>query len=146
MQFNMRMEPPVYSRPKKGDHLATVKYEMGMLDFCYETLIDGRWGDIRQAWACLESFLLHYRNLVEFFGSEGDLKSSEPKVWAPRKLSDEEVASISSQKLCKKYRGPISAYLQHCTKIRAIRDRSWNVLEMYKEISPLIESFRRLVP
>jgi hypothetical protein len=141
-------EPPIYSRPEKGSHLFTIQYEIDMLNFCYESLISnaGKWGDIRNAWACLESFLLHYRNLVEFFGGEGDLKSSETDVWAPRKLTHDEVASISDNKLCKKYRGAISAYLQHCTKIRAQLDRSWNVLEMYDDIKGLTGNFRRLFP
>ena len=119
-----------------------------MLNFCYEQLIAnvGRWNDARIGWACLESFLLHYRNLVEFFGSKGDLKSSKPEVWAPRKVSTDEVASISNKKLCKKYRGPISAYLQHCTKIRARVDHGWKVGEMYAEIKDLISNFRRMFP
>jgi hypothetical protein len=144
----MSMKPITYSRPEKGDHLSTVKYEMEMLDFCYQDLIAnvGKWGDVRRAWVCLEAFLLHYRNLIEFFGDKSDLKASKPEVWAPRKLNKDEIASISNRKLCQKYRGPISAYLQHCTKIRAQRDRSWNVLEMYNQIKTLISNFRTLFP
>lgn len=137
-----------YSRPEKGDHLSTIRYEIEMLEFCYQNLVSklGKWGDIRMAWVCLEAFLLHYRNLVEFFGSEGDLKVSDPEVWANRKLSPEEIALISNRNLCKKYRGPISAYLQHCTKIRATIDRSWNVVAMFNEISGPIAKFRTLFP
>jgi hypothetical protein len=142
------MKSATYSRPEKGDHMSTIKYEIEMLDFCYQDLIAnlGKWGDVRRAWVCLEAFLLHYRNLIEFFGDEGDLKASKPEVWARRKLAPEEIASISNRKLCKKYRGAISAYLQHCTKIRAKIDRSWNVFEMYNEIKALIETFRSLFP
>jgi hypothetical protein len=137
-----------YSRPEKGDHLSTIRYEIDMLEFCYQNLVSnlGKWGDARMAWVCLEAFLLHYRNLVEFFGSDGDLKVSEPDIWANGKLSPEEVASISDRTLCKKYRGPISAYLQHCTKIRATIDRSWNVLEMYNDIKGLIGKFQSIFP
>ncbi|HEX6502419.1 MAG TPA: hypothetical protein VF011_04175 [Terriglobales bacterium] len=98
------------------------------------------------AWAMLEAFLLHYRNLIEFFGSKGDLKVSEPDVWSPRALKGDELKTISDRALCKKYRGPISAYLQHCTKKRAQLDRSWNVVEMYREISQLIAKFRAIFP
>jgi hypothetical protein len=138
----------IYSRPEKGNHLATIQYEMDMLDYCYETLVSkvGKWSDIRNAFVCLESFLLHYRNLIEFFGQEGDLKSSEPVVWARRKLSQAGIDSITDRKLCSKYRGPISAYLQHCTKKRASVERSWNVYEMNIEIQPLIAIFRRMFP
>jgi hypothetical protein len=138
----------VYSRPEKGNHLNTILYEIEMLEFCYETLVTnvGKWGDMRKAFICLEAFLLHYRNLVEFFGGEAGLSSTEPAVWSPRKLSAEEVTSISDRKLCDKYRSPISAYLQHCTPLRANLDRSWNVYEMYKEIRPLIDRFQQLLP
>lgn len=140
------MEPPIFSRPEKGSHLFTIQYEIDMLNFCYEALLTkiGAWGDTRFAFICLEAFLLHYRNLIEFFGSDGDLKASKPQVWAPRTLTYEEVSLISDRKLCKKYRGPISTYLQHCTKRRAQLDRSWNVWEMYKEIKPLIDNFRNM--
>ena len=138
----------IYSRPEKGNHLSTILYEMEMLEFCYESLVNGvgKSGDMRRTFICLEAFLLHYRNLVEFFGGEAGLKSSEPSVWSPRVLNAEEVASISDRQLCEKYRGPISAYLQHCTPLRANLDRSWNVYEMYKEIRPLIDRFQRCFP
>ena len=117
----------VYSRPVKRNHLHTILYEVEMREFCYETLVSsiGKWGDFRKACICLEAFLLHYRNLLEFFGGEAGLNSSEPTVWSPRELSAEEIASISNRALCDKYRGPISAYLQHCTRLRANLDRSW---------------------
>ena len=135
-----------YSRPEKGNHLNTILYEIGMLEFCFETLTTnaGKWRDNRDSYICLESFLLHYRNLVEFFGGEAGLRSSAPDEWSPRHLTAEEVASISDRKPCDKYRGPISAYLQHCTPKRANFDRGWNIGEMYEEIQPLIGSFRRL--
>lgn len=136
----------VYSRPEKGNHLNTILYEVEMLEYCYEKLATnlGKWGDMRNAFICLEAFLLHYRNLVEFFGGEAGLNSSEPVEWSPRKLSAEEIASISDRKLCDKYRGPISAYLQHCTPLRANLDRFWNVYEMNKEIRTLVDNFQRL--
>ena|SRR6185437_10611888 len=137
----------ICSRPEKGNHLNTISYEIEMLEFCYKTLVDslGKWGDMRKAFICLEAFLLHYRNLVEFFGGEAGLKSSEPALWSPRQLSIEEVASISDRQLCDKYRGPISAYLQHCTPLRANVERSWNVYQMYKEICPLLDRFHGLL-
>ena len=142
----MSSKPLTYSRPEKDDHLSTINHEIEMLDFCYSNLVSnvGKWGDIRMARICLEAFLVHYRNLVEFFGDEVDLKASETEIWAPRKLTLEEIASISDRGLAKKYRGPISAYLQHCTKIRADVDRSWNVVEMYEEIQPRLANLRAL--
>jgi hypothetical protein len=136
----------VYSRPEKGNHFHTILYEIEMLEFCYATLVNnvGKWGDPRNGFVCLEAFLLHYRNLAEFFGGEAGLNSSNPSEWSPRKLNTEEIASISDRTLCDKYRGAISAYLQHCTPVRANFDRSWNVFEMYQEIRPLIKRFQDL--
>lgn len=44
-------------------------------------------------------------------------------TWTKREISQAEIDSITDIKLCKKHRGPISAYLQHCTKKRASVDR-----------------------
>jgi hypothetical protein len=83
--------------------------------------------------------------LVEFFGNDGDLRVSEWKIWAGgRKLSETQITSITNRKLWKKYHGPISQYLQHCTKRRAQEDRGWDVQEMYKEISRTIKNFWKL--
>jgi hypothetical protein len=60
--------------------------------------------------------------------------------WGPSSAA-EEVASISNRTPCEKYRGPISAYLEHVTPKRANLDRSWNVFEMHEEIRPLIRRF-----
>ncbi len=104
-----------------------------MLDFCYQNLILnlGKWRNIRMAWVCLEAFLLHYRNLIEFFGDEGDLKASKPEVWASRKLTSEETACISDRKLCKKYRGAYfripSALHQDSCPIRSELECTGNV-------------------
>jgi hypothetical protein len=69
----------IYSRPEKGNHLNTILYEIEILEYCYESLVTslGKWGDMRKAFICLEAFLLHYRNLVEFFGGEAGLNTSE---------------------------------------------------------------------
>lgn len=117
-----------------------------MLEYSYEMLVAklGKWGDLRNGFIYLEAFLLHYRNLIEFFGGEAGLNSSRPDVWSPRKLNDEEIASISDRRLCDQYRSAISAYLQHCTPVRANRDRWWNVYDMYKRIRPLVDTFQRL--
>ena len=137
----------MYARPPKASHLETIQYEIDMLDFCYQRLQEqqSRWLNEGDFYVYLECFLLHFRNLIEFFGNETDLKVSEYDVWAGGKtLSQEEIASITNRKLCKKYRGPISQYLQHCTKGRADKDRGWDVRGMYKQISRTIKNFWKL--
>jgi hypothetical protein len=139
-------DPHTTSRPKKLDHLDTIRYEIRMLSYCYEHLRRGEWPDRESYHLSIEGFLLHYRNLAEFFSSTGDLKANEPDVWAQgRKLTDTELASILNERLDHKYKGQISQYLSHCTKSRADRDRSWDIVEMYEDIGPSLENFRSLL-
>jgi hypothetical protein len=136
-------DPTAASRPKKLEHLDTIRYEIHMLDYCHHQLQRGEWPDRESYYLSIEGFLLHYRNLIEFFSSTGDLKANEPVVWAPdRKLTDTQLASIQDKRLHEKHHGQISQYLSHCTKGRATRDRDWNILEMYEEIVPCLENFR----
>ena len=94
----------------------------------------------------VEGFLLHYRNLIEFFGNHGGLRAGSPEVWSPRTLSDDEVTSIVSAGLLDEYHGPISRYLGHCDEIRAEKDRAWQHIEMYAKIEHLLRNFRKLFP
>jgi hypothetical protein len=135
----------MFSRPQKLSHLDTIQYEIDMLNYCHEKLLKEKWQDTPDNYISLECFLLHYRNLVEFFGDAEDLKVSEWKDWSPRDLSAEELASISNKEPFKIHRGQISQYLQHCTKSRT-RDRGWNVEEMYGQLKGVLDSFRRLFP
>src|SRR5882762_1303870 len=61
--------PLVFSRPPKLDHLDTVRYEIDMLRFAAYRLAEQKLTE-RDAWVYLEAFLLHYRNLIDFLGSE----------------------------------------------------------------------------
>jgi|SRR6516162_3456582 hypothetical protein len=128
------------------DHLETIIYEIDMLDYCFDRL--------RRPWLergkeynlCLEGFLLHYRNLIEFFASHvGDPKAGAPKGWSPRRLSPVEFDSIQN-KAIKKHYGPISSYLSHCDRIRKEEGKYWRYVEMYEEIKPFLESLRKLFP
>jgi hypothetical protein len=140
-------DPSVASRPKKFDHLDTIQYEIDMTEYCYSQLVKGYWPDKPSYYLSIEGFLIHYRNLCEFFGNSGDLKANEPEVWNQRKkLADDEILSIQNPALHKKYTGQISQYLAHCTKSRADRDRTWNILEMYAEVEPVVQAFRKFFP
>lgn len=59
----------VFSRPKKLDHVDTVRYEIDMLRFAAQRLAEKTLTE-RDAWVYLEAFLLHYGNLIDFLGSE----------------------------------------------------------------------------
>ena len=95
----------MFSRPPKLSHLDTVQYEIDMLNYCHEKLLKEEWQNTLDNYISLERFLLHYRNLIEFFGDAEDLKVSEFNDWSPRILSAEELASISNKEPLEKYRG-----------------------------------------
>jgi hypothetical protein len=135
----------MFSRPQKLSHLDTIQYEIDMLNYCYRKLLKEKWENTPDNYISLECFLLHYRNLIEFFGDSEDLKVSEWKEWAPRELSAEELASIRNKKPFDNHRGLISQYLQHCTKGRT-KDRAWDVKEMYEELRQVLENFWHLFP
>src|SRR5947208_13847453 len=74
------------NRPEKLSHRDTIVYEIDMLDYCYQRLVQKeRPLEKREGYAILECFLLHYRNLIDFFGKEprwDDLSISKPQDWA----------------------------------------------------------------
>jgi hypothetical protein len=132
------------TRPKKPNHLATIQYEIDMLNYCYERLLKAEWPDQSSLNLCIEGFLLHYRNLGEFFGNAKELKASEPEVWCPvHKLTAEERASIQDANM-NRHNSQISRYLSHCTEIRADTDTTWNHRLMFDEMKPYIDAFRKI--
>jgi hypothetical protein len=148
MRMDDRMaDPRVASRPQKYSHLDTIHYEIDMLHYCYEQLRRDSWPDQSSFNLCLEGFLLHYRNLCEFFASAKALKANQPEVWCPnRNLSPEEGASVQNTELDEVHNSPISRYLSHCSEIRAERDRTWTYGEMFDAMKPCMDSFRNLFP
>ena len=141
----MATSEPV-SRPKKLSHLDTILYEIDMLEYCYSRLLDSSFADKRDYFLFIEGFLLHYRNLIQFFGNHHDLKAGEPNIWSPKKLTADEIASIQADGPFKQHNGQISQFLSHCTKSRAFADRDWNHVAMYQEIEVIIRRFRELFP
>jgi hypothetical protein len=134
------------SRPPKLEHSETILYEMNMLDYCYSRLRERKYADANDYYLCIEGFLLHYRNLIQFFGNHTGLRAGRPEDWSPAKtLSESELASIQNANLLNDYDWPISQYLCHCTPIRAERDREWKHIEMYERIAPLLANFRKLL-
>jgi hypothetical protein len=55
-----------YERSAKNSHLDTIRYEIGMLGYCYREFAGAKHTEpLRNL--LIEGFLLHFRNLVEFF-------------------------------------------------------------------------------
>jgi hypothetical protein len=145
-----------FFRPDKGNHAETVLYEIDLLRFARDRLLSppSSWtkGD---EWVYLEDFLLHYRNLIEFFGNfhphKTDLTIKRPNNFWPSKLPERKALdSMANPKLWEKYDTynnleAISKYLHHCTEQRVIK-KKWYVEQMYEELRPAIELFASLLP
>ena len=122
--------PLTYSRPGKFNHPDTILYEIDMLRFATARLVESNWREPRDAWVYLESFLVHYRSLIEFLGKEKPSKTDVHvttlwelvKSMPPAGLKE---IHAKGKQLLKEYEpkdaqggGRISQYLQHCTTKR----------------------------
>jgi len=148
--------PTEFSRPAKLDHAQTVLYEIDMLRLSSERLLSPPPGWIEaDQWVYLEDFLLHFRNLVEFFGKLGDderdLSIGRPEaIWRGGVPDKADLDFMTRRDLREKYdtwdnSESISKYLSHCTTRRTVAKR-WNVQQMYEDLRPVIEKFESLLP
>ncbi len=148
------MTDKLHSRPDKLDDAQTVLYEIDMLRFSKGRLDEGKFQSDADEWIYLEAFLLHFRNLIEFFRGKisGDtLTISQPGDFWSKNPPD--ITECVRPDLWAKYEerdkndenDKISRYLQHCTKQRVIK-KKWDVEEMYSDLKPLIEKFESLLP
>jgi hypothetical protein len=148
------MAEGVYSRPDKADHAQTVLYEIYLLRFAKERLETA--GTLGERCIFLEDFLLHYRNLIEFFGKTKRLRSDDlsilrPKAIWPGKVPDKAALdTMRTPGLWEKYDTSdnpesISKYLHHCTEHR-VEFKQWSVSTMYEELEPAIETFKSMLP
>lgn len=147
----------IASRPGKLSHTQTMLYEIDMLRDTARQLEKDRWQGNFHKWVVLESFLLHFRNLIEFFGRPDprstDLSIQKPESFWPNPANRPTVqvlARLRKPDLWTKYEGAnnprsISKYLQHCTEHR-IDAQDWPVSDMYTEISSAVDEFERLLP
>ena len=140
-----------YSRPEKLDDAKTILYEIEMLRFARGRLHSptASWSPADE-WVYLEDFLLHYRNLIEFFGNQSprntDLSIRNPAdFWAGAVPALPVLNSMARADLWEKYNTSdnpeaISKYLHHCTKQRTVA-KDWDVNALYEELRPTIEKF-----
>ncbi len=145
-----------FSRPPKLDDAQTVLYEIDMLRVARERLLSPQptWAKVDE-WVYLENFLLHFRNLIEFFGKLGndptDLSIGRPEaIWLGRSVEKPDLDSMTRRDLWEKYDtrdnpGAISKYLHRCTTQRT-HAKDWRVHEMFEELRPVIEKFESLLP
>ena len=142
--------PLVLSRPAKLDHVDTARYEIDMLRFAAQRLAEKTLTE-RDAWVYLEAFLLHYRNLVNFLGSDkpgpGSTDLHLTNIWQLGNLVppiELDGMYAKGQALRAKYEptnkqggARISQYLQHCTTKR-VEAKDWEVSTMVADIEPLL--------
>jgi hypothetical protein len=155
-------------RPDKLADYQTVLYEIDMLRFAYAKVFapwDGAIdGDV---WVYLESFLVHYRNLLDFFGKprsprsrDTDLMIECPEVIWPasegleaRRPNPDVLNRMQDigRRLWEKYENgarrddTISRYLQHCTTFRT-SFREWFPVEMMNELKEPLELIEKHLP
>ena len=104
----------------------------------------------------IEGFLLHYRNLIQFFGGNeqrhrrhrNDLSMFAPEVWANRALAPEEIEALKTpgKQLDDEFSDKISVCLQHCTRERAETLTDWNIKDMYERLTALVAVFTKSFP
>jgi len=141
-----------YERRRKGSHLDTIHYEIDMLEFALAK--SKRQLSPPELNMTIECFLLHYRNLIEFFsGSKHrekgiDISIAKPEVWSGRQLTEQEAKAlvIPAQKLVDEYWTDISQFLQHCTLRRFKEFRDWDLQEMWDKLEFGLKFFRKYFP
>lgn len=141
------------ARPDKLSHLETILYEIDMLRYAAFRLRSAQGWD---EWVFLECFLLHFRNLIEFFGSDSpnrdNLSIVKAELFWPKgeTIPGRQLQKLYQKDLWEKYEGKekrdkISRFLQHCTEER-VKPKDWNVSQMLDDLNPLIEEFEKLLP
>jgi hypothetical protein len=143
----------------KMSHGLTILYEADMLRYTASKLSDGKFVADADRWVFLESFLTHFRNLVEFFGAsqpqgrwKHDLRVVKPQDFWPDVNHPDAIAVMKLHRadLWEKYETesgePISRFLHHCTAYRRETAKKWKIREMFEEMSYLLDEFERLLP
>jgi hypothetical protein len=134
------------SRPDKLSDGETILYEIDMLRFSAKQLADKKIQN-EERWASLETFLLHYRNLVDFLGHDDPRKGDDLHIRDKAFLDGKNVDQTALDKLHDKGRtlrmdvvtgaGIISKYLQHVT-VKRTDKKAWPVGKMLADLEPLL--------
>ena len=131
---------------------ALLAARIDMVRFAASRLLRGEWESGKDRWACLECFLVHYRNLIEFLGKEQPLVQGNDlhvsNIW--QRMGIPEPAQLprireQGDALWAKYErvaDRISRYLQHCTTLRT-EPKTWEVGTMNGELEPVLADVER---
>ena len=110
----------LYERRQKESHRETVTYEIEMLHFCFDNLPQDRSCDRSNEYLLLEGFLLHYRNLLEFFSGTHhragyDISMADSSTWGNRELGAAEIAAIVHPATCRWIASTIRQFRHTCS-------------------------------
>ena len=114
-----------------------------MLRFSAGRLLREKWEESQDAWVYLESFLVHYRNLIEFLGKKENVRRNDlniKKSWGLLKIpppTDVDKIHAAGAALWQEYGHRISKHLQHCT-IERTESTNWPIDVMNGRIEPLL--------
>jgi hypothetical protein len=143
---------PRYERTRKESPLATIYYEIDMLEFAFDKAVAHSDGSGPGSNLLIEGFLLHYRSAIEFFSGAkhrtGDISTKKPEEWAYRELTEKEKNDIQTpaKELVRDYFDDISQFLQHCTERRHKEFKDWQLPEMSERLKPITTAFRKSFP
>jgi hypothetical protein len=155
------MQMTVYERSRKKSQLDTIWYEISMLGFCHSELKNREMPSEPERNLLIEGFLVHYRNVIQFFSGNpdkhrwesakvkfADLSTEDPEPWAGRKLTSEEISQIQvpGRTLEDDYWKDISQFLQHCTERRFVEFWEWDLDKMFERLDPIVSVFHKFFP
>lgn len=142
----------VFDRTPKEHPSEIVEYEIRMFRFTYAEVMrlhsDDTQKDLRNA--LFESYLIHYRGLVELFiarnGVRGrpslrddDLSITRARSWFGRDLSDDEIDALDTDAMrLRTLHNRIGKYLAHLSEPRATDGMTWAVPEMHELLDALV--------
>jgi hypothetical protein len=142
------------NRRVKNSAIEVVDYEVDMLRSCFAAL-----GDVLSSTPAntflvnvlIESYLLHYRGLVEFFCFDrrrytSTLLLAFSSEWATRALTEDETKAIRhiAQPLADKWFKLIGEQLAHCTHPRYQQKVHWPYVEMQVGMDKVLAEFGRI--
>lgn len=143
-----------YERPPKEAPRDVIDYEIEMMEHCAKRVLESEvlQGTLeRDQLAFLEAFLLHFRILIEFFGTpaprfKDNLYFQKPETYwltpSPETLA---VVKKRADALDEQWSGKLNKFLAHPTERRYTTKRSWPVERMREEMRDLTDAWRSLV-
>ena len=148
----------IFDRTPKERPSEIVDYEIRMFRFSYAEVIRLHNDDTQkeQCNALFESYLIHYRGLLELFIArrredgrpnlrDEDLSITRAMSWFGRDLTAEEIEALDTDAMkLRTLHNRIGKYLAHLSEPRATDGMTWAVTEMHELLDALVERLMAL--